>query len=34
MNYVLCQSLLESSVTAVFQGLSCPSGWVFIQYVG
>jgi len=31
-NYVLCRSLLNSEVTAVFEG-SCPSGWVFVSHV-
>ena len=32
-NYVLCRSLLDPSVTAVFPGMSCPSGWSFISHV-
>lgn len=31
-NYVLCRSLLNSDVTAVFEGY-CPSGWVFVAHV-
>ena len=31
-NYVLCESPV-SGERSVFQGTSCPSGWVFIQVV-
>ncbi len=32
--YVLCRSILDPAVTAVFEGMACPANWVFISYVG
>lgn len=32
-NYVLCRSLTDNTVTAVFPGLSCPTGWSFVRPV-
>jgi hypothetical protein len=33
INYVLCQSIANPAVQAVFEGLQCPIGWYFINVV-
>ena len=34
INYVLCGSLVNTGVTAVFEGFQCPVGWFFINVAG